>query len=61
VVGDSIDDLSDIIKDLLEVSWYFENSTITVALERLYFSYTTHFGKHLIDLQRYLFEIMKYN
>ena len=53
-VGDSIDDLVDIIIELQEVSWRFENTSSDDALWHFYNGYWTHWGRHLRGLQSYL-------
>ncbi|TXE13815.1 DUF5063 domain-containing protein [Seonamhaeicola algicola] len=55
-IGDSIDDLSDIIKDLLVVKWKMENTSEMDALWEFNFSMKTHSEQHLIDLLKYLNE-----
>lgn len=54
VVGDAIDDISDIVVDLSEVMWCFENTSENDALWHYQNSYKTHWGKHLRELQLYL-------
>ncbi|WP_339075422.1 DUF5063 domain-containing protein [Teredinibacter turnerae] len=54
-VGDAIDDLTDIVGDLLEIEWYFENSSEADALWHLETSYRGHWGNHLRGLQLYLY------
>lgn len=54
IVGDAVDDLSDIIKDLLEVKWRVENNSISDGLWFLSFSFENHFEQHLIDLLNYI-------
>ncbi len=53
-IGDAIDDLTDIIKDLLTVQWYFENTTETNALWHFKFLMQSHSEQHLVDLLKYL-------
>ena len=55
LVGDSRDDLLDIIKDFKEILWYLENTSTANAIWHLKFGYSAHWGKHLIDLLSYLF------
>ncbi|WP_299947156.1 DUF5063 domain-containing protein [uncultured Microbulbifer sp.] len=54
VTGDAIDDLADIIGDLMNVQWYLENTTLSNAMWHFEFSYRTHWGFHLRELQRFL-------
>ena len=54
-VGDSIDDICDIVGDLEEVLWCWDNTSIDDALWHFRFGYETHWGKHLRDLQLYLY------
>lgn len=54
--GDSIDDLTDIIKDLIEVQWRFDNTSEKDAIWNFEFSMRTHLEQHLVDLLKYLKE-----
>lgn len=53
-VGDAIDDICDIARDLEEVRWRWENTSVEDALWHLEFGFGSHWGKHLRDLQLYL-------
>ena len=55
-IGDAIDDLSNIIKDLLVVKWRFENTSEIDAIWDFEFSMRTHLEQHLVDLLKYLKE-----
>ncbi len=55
ITGDAIDDISDITQDLMEVSWCFQNTSENDALWHLENSYSTHWGRHLRNLQLYLY------
>ncbi|MEH1009406.1 MULTISPECIES: DUF5063 domain-containing protein [Winogradskyella] len=55
-IGDSLDDLTDIIKDLLVVKWKMDNTSEMDALWEFNFSMKTHSEQHLIDLLKYLNE-----
>ena len=55
-IGDSLDDLTDIIKDLLVVQWKMDNTSQMDALWEFNFSMKTHSEQHLIDLLKYLNE-----
>ena len=52
--GDAIDDLVDIASELSEFVWRWENTSENNALWYLQFTYKTHWGNHLRDLQMYL-------
>ena len=54
IVGDAIDDISDIVGDLSEVLWCFENTSKNDALWHYQNSYLSHWGRHLRELQLYL-------
>jgi hypothetical protein len=52
--GDSVDDLTDIIKDLLGVKWKFENTSEKDAIWTFELSMKAHSEQHLVDLLKYL-------
>lgn len=52
--GEGRDDISDIVLDLKEVLWYFENTSKDNALWYFENSYKSHWGRHLRELQLYL-------
>ena len=54
VTGDAIDDISDIIKDLLEVKWRFENTSEQDALWTFQNLMRIHSEQHLVDFLKYL-------
>ncbi len=54
MVGDAIDDLLDISKDLQEVLWRFDNVSEADAHWHFRFLFEVHWGQHLRDLSRYL-------
>lgn len=54
IVGDAIDDILDIVCDLKEVMWLYENEGEQKALFLLRESYDIHWQQHLRDLQFYL-------
>ena len=54
VVGDAIDDLADIIQDLEELCWRFDNLGPHDAYWHLHLLYRAHWGRHLRDLSSYL-------
>ncbi|TVL97382.1 MAG: DUF5063 domain-containing protein [Candidatus Brocadia sp. WS118] len=53
-IGDAIDDLTDIIRDLIEVKWRIENNGINDGLWFFEHSFRTHTQQHLIDLLNYM-------
>ncbi|WP_335977352.1 DUF5063 domain-containing protein [Gaetbulibacter jejuensis] len=55
-IGDELDDLTDIIKDLLAVKWRMENTSENDALWHFEFSMRTHSEQHLVDLLKRLKE-----
>ena len=57
VVGDAVDDLTDIVCDLSGVIWCFEHTDENDALWHLRFGYQHHWGKHLRTLQLYLYSL----
>lgn len=54
VTGDSIDDLTDIIKDLIEVQWRLENNCEKDGLYQFEFLMKNHSEQHLVNLLKYL-------
>lgn len=54
VVGDAIDDLADITRDLANVEWCWSNTSEADALWHFQNSYRTHWREHLRRLQIYL-------
>ena len=54
IVGDAIDDLADIARDLYDVEWYWANTSEANALFHLLQSYQTHWRRHLRGFQLYL-------
>ncbi len=53
-VGDAVDDLVDIVHELADARWYFENTSVANALWHLENGFRMHWGRHLRDLQSYL-------
>lgn len=51
MVGDAIDDITDIYRDLSEAEWTWQNSTEQEAIWALKFSFDTHWERHLRELQ----------
>lgn len=54
LVGDAIDDLADISRDLDEVVWRFENIGADDAHWHFKLLYRSHWGRHLRELSHYL-------
>jgi len=54
VTEDSIDDLTDIIKDLIEVQWRLENNSEKDGLYQFEFLMKHHSKQHLVNLLKYL-------
>lgn len=61
LVGDAIDDITDIALDLSEVGWLWEHGGETDALWQFHFSFEQHWGAHLRGLQWYLHELRAQN
>jgi hypothetical protein len=55
LVGDAIDDLCDIARDLREVRWLADHGHEADAIFAFRFGYQSHWGQHLHDLRRYLY------
>ncbi len=54
IVGDAIDDLTDIALDMFEVTWLWENTSIENALWQFRWGYENHWGEHLRNVQLYI-------
>ena len=54
-LGDAIDDIVDIIADLKEVKWYFENTSRNNAIWHFVTGFRGHWGGHARELQTYLY------
>ncbi|MFT6138019.1 MAG: hypothetical protein ACJAUJ_001110 [Salibacteraceae bacterium] len=54
VIGDGVDDLSDIIRDMLDVKWRFENTSNNDALWHFDLLMRSHSEQHLVDLLKHL-------
>ncbi|MEO1246215.1 MAG: DUF5063 domain-containing protein [Pseudomonadota bacterium] len=54
IVGDAIDELADIARDLYDAEWYWANTSEANALFHLQQSYHTHWRRHLREFQLYL-------
>lgn len=53
-LGDTIDDLSDIIIDLLEIKWRIENNSLTDGLWFFDLTFYNHTQQHILDLLNYM-------
>jgi len=53
-IGDAIDDLTDIIKDLLEIKWRIENNSLEDGLWFFEHLFWTHTQQHILDLLNYM-------
>ena len=53
-IGDAVDDLTDIIKDLLEVKWRIENNSLEDGLWFFNFIFRSHTQQHILDLLNYI-------
>ena len=54
VTGDSINDLSDLIIDMLVVKWRFENTSEDEAIWHFQFIMRIHSEQHIVDFLKYL-------
>ncbi len=54
LMGDAIDDLSDIAGELREVGWRLRNTTAEDAAWTFRFGFEHHWGRHLADVRSYL-------
>jgi len=54
LIGDAIDDLSDIANELSDFIWRWKNNSENNALWHFCYSYEIHWGSHLRCLQMYL-------
>jgi hypothetical protein len=55
-LGDAVDDLLDIIKDLLEVKWRIENNSLADGLYFFKFIFSAHTQQHILDLLSFMKE-----
>jgi hypothetical protein len=58
-VGDAMDDIADIARDLSEVVWCWEHNSEKDALWHFRFGYENHWGEHLRNLQKYLYTLRR--
>src|SRR5205085_3665639 len=54
VVGDAIDDVADIARDMHEIAWCWEHTSPEDTLWHFQFGYESHWGEHLRCLQHYI-------
>lgn len=54
IVGDSIDDLSDIILDLLEIKWRIKNNSLNDGLWFFKLIFSSHTQQHVMSLLNYI-------
>lgn len=54
LVGDAVDDLSDIVFDILEVNWRIENNSLDDGIWYFKFVFETHTKQHILDLLTYI-------
>ena len=54
MVGDAVDDLIDIILDLIEIKWRYENNSENDALWYFQLSFYTHTQQHILNLLNFL-------
>lgn len=60
VLGDPIDDITDILKDLLEVKWRFDNNSEDDAIWNFKFIMKHHSEQHLVHLLKFLKDFENY-
>jgi len=53
-VGDSIGDIVEILNDLYDISWRFENTSAGDALFYFELGFRSHWGRHARELQLYI-------
>jgi hypothetical protein len=58
ITGDAVDDLEDIVGDLSEVAALISRDETQNAVWNFKFSFETHWGRHLRDLQGYVHHLM---
>ncbi len=57
LMGDALDDVVDIGRDLLEVAWRWKQTSQKDALWHFRFGYENHWGNHLRNLSLYLYAL----
>jgi hypothetical protein len=53
-IGDALDDLTDIIRDLLEIKWRIENNSLADGLWFFELTFYSHTQQHILDLLKYM-------
>jgi hypothetical protein len=53
-IGDAIDDLTDVTRDLLEIKWRIENNSLADGLWFFEFIFKAHTQQHILDLLNYM-------
>ena len=53
-IGDTIDDLTDIITDLLEIKWRIENNSVADGLWYFQLIFHGHTQQHILDLLNFI-------
>ena len=57
IVGDAIDDITDIALDLFETKWRWENNSVEDGLWHFKNHFEIHWARHLRELQLYLLNL----
>ena len=57
IVGDALDDITDIALDLFESKWRWENNSVEDGLWHFKNHFEIHWGRHLRELQLYLLNL----
>ena len=53
-IGGALDDLTDIIRDLLEIKWRIENNSLADGLWFFELTFYSHTQQHILDLLKYM-------
>lgn len=56
-LGDPLDDLADILRDIDDALWTETNRGMASAIWQAKFNYEHHFGSHISDLRSYLYRL----
>ena len=51
VIGDAVDDLTDIYSEMLDVAWCLAHASLEDAVRLFRFGFTHHWGRHVCDLR----------
>ena len=54
LVGDALDDLTDVIFDLLEIKWRIETNSLADGLWYFQFVFYSHTQQHILDLLNFM-------